>query len=230
LVLLKKAVDCQFPIRVKPRDLEWLHAFMSVDRSNPLLHLIVRLLLPHPYSLRWKAACPAVFVYLRSVLEYCSGFWKPVYSVEPHENCPRTSLTQSLWMNAHGIRNPGSLVRIFLLSTGRLCSWTVTWESWNALEASRVCIWSLVFVVIKTEQLAGHSSSVCRFSRRDKSTLNPASGDVFSSEPLVPTYQTPSPQMEAPCLSETLVLAYRNTRFRNADDYNVNVHLPFHPN
>jgi hypothetical protein len=227
LVLLKKAVDCQFPIRVKPRDLEWLHVLMSVDRSNPLVHLIARLLL-HPCSLRWKAAWPAVFVYLRSALKYCSGFWKPVYSVEPHENCPRTSLTQSLWMNAHGIRNSGSLVRIFLLSTGRLCSWTVTWESWNALEDSRVCIWSLVFVVIKTEQTADHSSSVCCFRRRDKSSLNHESGDIFSSEPLVPTYQTPSPQMESLCLSEMLLLAYQNTRC-NADDYNVNVHLPFHP-
>lgn len=113
-MLLVKAVDCQFPIRVKPRDLEWLYVLMSVDQSNPLFHLIVRLLLLHPsYSLRWKVACPAVFVYLQSVLKYFRGFWKPVCSVEPHENCPRTSPTQSLWMIAHRIRNPGSLVRIF---------------------------------------------------------------------------------------------------------------------
>ena len=144
-MLLMKAVDCQFPIRVKPRDLEWLYVLMSVDRSNPLFHLIVRLLLLLllSCSLRWKVACPTVFVYLQSVLKYFRGFWKPVCSVEPHENCPRTSPTQSLWMIAHGIRNPGSLVRFFLLFTGRLCSWTVTWEPWNALEASRVCLCSL---------------------------------------------------------------------------------------
>jgi len=110
-----KAVDCQLPIRVKPRDLAWLYLLMSVDRSNPLLHLIVHLLLLLllSCSLRWKVACPAVFVYLQSVLKYFRGFWKPVFAVEPHKNFPRTSPTQSLWMNAHGIRNPGSLLRFF---------------------------------------------------------------------------------------------------------------------
>jgi hypothetical protein len=51
--------------------------------------------------------------------------------------------------------------------------------------------------------------------------------ETYVPKPLVPKYQTPSPQMEAPCLSETLALAYQNTRCRNTDDQNVNVHLLF---